>query len=224
VDQHETRFTGRLKRTFFDALIIIAAVIGVTFLLRRGGEAGAGKTMPAFPSPTNQTAQAATSPPQAIAGRVDDFRKAIAFKPIRSWDNKPRYGITLTVSPDPALNQPSARVVLFQPTTSPVVLEVQYTVPEDVVQMLFANDAIKDKTDGVTILVTTLGIAYNQSALLTLDPLRMAEHRKWLTYNLALPSGTREIDFTIIGTPPQYNVFGDTCVISLPQLRAARTK
>jgi hypothetical protein len=90
--------------------------------------------------------------------------------------------------------------------------------------MLSANDAIKDKADGVTILVTTLGRAYNQSALLKLDPLRMAEHRKWLTYNLALPSGTREIDFTIIGTPPQYNVMGDTCIISLPQLRVAPTK
>jgi hypothetical protein len=224
VDQHETRFTARLKRTVFDALIIIAAVIGVTFLLRRVGEVGAGKTMPPFPPPTNQTAQAATVRPHAIAGQVDDFRNAIALKPIRSWDNKSRYGIMLRVSPDTALNQPSARVVLSQSTTSPVMLEVQYAVPEDVIKMLSANDAIKDKADGVTILVTTLGRAYNQSALLKLDPLRMAEHRKWLTYNLALPSGTREIDFTIIGTPPQYNVLGDTCIISLPQLRVAPTK
>jgi hypothetical protein len=100
-----------------------------------------------------------------------------------------------------------------------MILEVQYTVTENMIQMLSANDTIKDRTDGVTVLVTTVGIAYNQSTLLKLDPLRIAEQRKWLTHNLALPPGTREVDFSIIGPPPDYNVLGDSCVISLPQLR-----
>jgi hypothetical protein len=214
-----------LKRSVLDALVIIAAVIGATFLLRKGGEAGARKaTLPRLPPSKDQILQAAPVRPQAILGRVDNFKEAIVPKPISSWDTKSRYGITLRVSPDPISNQPSARVLLLPPTTSPVVLEVQYTVPQDVVQMLSTNDAFEDRTDGVTVLVTTVGRAYNQSALLKLDPLRIPEQRKWLTYNLAVPSGTREIDFTIIGAPPHYNVFWATCVISLPQLRVAPNK
>jgi hypothetical protein len=157
-------------------------------------------------------------------GRVDNFKEPIIPELIRSWDTKPRYAITLSVSPDPQLNHPSARVLLIPPTESPVILEVQYTVAENTIQMLSANDAIKDRTDGVTVLITTVGIAYNQSTLLRLDPLRIAEQRKWLTHNLALPVGTREVDFSIIGPPPDYNVFGDSCVISLPQLRVAPTR
>jgi hypothetical protein len=225
VDQYQTRFTARLKSSVLDVLIIIAAVVGTTFLLRKGGEAGARRaTLPRLPPSKHQILQVAPVRPQAIAGRVDNFKEAIVPEPIRSWDTESRYGITLRVSPDPVLNQPSARVLLLQTTTSPVVLEVQYTVPEDLLQMLSANDTAKDRTDGVTVLVTTVGRAYNQSALLKLDPLRIPEQRKWLTYNLAVPSGTREIDFTIIGAPPHYNVFLATCVISLPQLRVAPTK
>jgi len=225
VDRYQTQFTARLKSSVLDVLIIIAAVIGVTFLLRKGGEAGAGKaTLPRLPPSKDQIVQATPVRPQAIAGRVDNFKEAVVPKAIRSWDTESRYGITLRVSPDPILNQPSARIVLLQTTISPLVLEVDYTVTEDVVQMLSANNALKDRTDGITILVTTVGIAYNQSALLKLDPLRIPEQRKWLTYNIAVPSGTREIHFTIIGTPPHYNVFGATCVISLPQLRVAPMK
>ena len=213
-----------MKRTIIDLLVIIAAVLGGTFLLKKGDDAGAGNTTPALPPSTHQITEPAPVYPPIILGRVDNFKDVIIPKPMRSWDTKPRDAITLTVSPDPKLNQPSARVLLVQPTTSPVILEVQYTVAENVIQMLLANDAIKDRTDGVTVLVTTVGIAYNQSTLLKLDPLRIHEQRKWLTHNLALPPGTTEIDFSIIGPPPDYNVFWDSCVVSLPQLRVASPK
>ena len=213
-----------LKRTIIDLLVIIAAIIGGTVLLKKGDEAGAGKAMPALPPSTHQITEPAPVRPQIILGRVDNFKDVITPKPIRSWDKKTRDAITLSVSPDPKLNQPSARVLLVQPTTSPVILEVQYTVAENVIQMLLANNASKDRTDGVTVLVTTVGIAYNQSTLLKLDPVRIPEQRKWLTHNLALPPGTTEIDFSIIGPPPDYNVFGDSCVVSLPQLSVASPK
>ena len=206
-----------MKKTIIDLVIILAALFGITLLLRKGDQAGAGKTTPASPPLT--TRQPTPIRPPTIAARVDNFREPIGLEAIRAWDAKPRYGIALNVSPDPKLNQPSARVVLLQPTTTPVILEVQYTTAESAIQMLSANDAIKSRTDGVTILITTVGIAYNQSSLLKLDPLRLAEQRKWLTHNLALPPGTTEVDFSIIGSPPDYNVFGDSCIISLPQLR-----
>jgi hypothetical protein len=210
-----------LKKTLIDLLVIVAALIGGTFLLKKGDEAGSGKAPLALPPSPNQITEPAPVRPQTIVGRLDNFKDPITPEPIRSWDKKTRYAITLSVSSDPKLNQPSARVLLLQPTASPVILEVQYTVAENMIQMLSANDAIKDRTDGVTVLVTTVGIAYNQSTFLKLDPLRIAEQRKWLTSNLALPPGTREVDFSIIGPPPDYNVFGDSCVISLPQLRVA---
>jgi len=190
-------------------------------LLRKGDEAGAGKASPAPLASRTRTAEPASVRPPTIAARIDNFREPIVLEPIHAWGAKTRYGIALRVSPDPKLNQPSARVLLVQPTTSPVVMEIQYTVAESAIQTLAANDASNDRRDGVTILVTTVGIAYNQSSLLKLDPLRLAEQRKWLTHNLALPSGTTEVDFSIIGSPPDYNVSGDSCVISLPQLRVA---
>jgi hypothetical protein len=208
-----------LKKNIIDLLIIIVAITGGTFLLRKADEAGAGKSISDLPPSRKQITEPAPVRPQAIVGRVDDFKDLITLEPVRSWDTKPRNAITLSVSPDPKLNHPSARVLLIPPTASAMILEVQYTVTENMIQTLSANDAIKDRTDGVTILVTTAGIAYNQSTLLKLDPLRIAEQRKWLTHNLALPPGTREVDFSIIGPPPDYNVLGDSCVISLPQLR-----
>lgn len=213
------KLTAGLKRNIVDLLVISAAVIGGTFLLRKADQAGAGKATPELPPSPHRITEAPAIRPRIIPGRMDNFKDAIVPKPIRSWDTKPRDGVTLRVSPDSASNQPSARVLLIPPTTAPVILEIQYTVDESVINMLSANDALKDRTDGVTVLVSTVGIAYNHFTLLKLDPLRMTEQRKWLTHNLALPVGTAEVDFSIIGPPPDYNVFQDSCVISLPQLR-----
>lgn len=221
LDRYETQLARRLKRTITDLLIIVVAVVGGTFLLKKGDKAGAGKVTPARPPSKHQITEPAPARPRFILGRVDNFKEAVIPKPIRSWDTKPRDAITLSVSADPKLNQPSARVLLLPRTTSAMILEVQYTIPENTIQALSADDTIKDRTDGVTILVTTVGIAYNQSTLLKLDPLRIPEQRKWMTCNLALPPGTTEVDFSIIGPPPDYNVFGDSCVIFLPQLRVA---
>jgi hypothetical protein len=220
----KANLTDGLKRTIVDLLIISAAVIGGTFLLKKADEAGAGKAMPALPPSTHQITEPDPVRPQIIVGRVDNFKEAIIPKTIRSWDTRPRDVITLRVSPDATLNHPSARVLMVLPTTAPLILEIQYTVDETTIKMLSANDDIKNRTDGVTILVSTVGIAYNHFTLLNLDPLRIAEQRKWLTHNLALPPGTREVDFSIIGPPPDYNVFGDSCVIYLPQLRIASPK
>src|SRR5207249_645671 len=79
------------------------------------------------PSPHRIT-EAPAIRPRIIPGRMDNFKDAIVPKPIRSWDTKPRDGVTLRVSPDSASNQPSARVLLIPPTTAPVILEIQYTV------------------------------------------------------------------------------------------------
>ena len=130
----------------------------------------------------------------------------------------------LRVSTDQKLNQPSARVVLIPPTSKPTVLEIQYTVAQNIVEALLADDVVGDKTDGVTVLVTTVGVGYNQSTLLRLDPIRAVAQRRWAIYNLALPLWTEEIHFSIIGPPPNYNVLEDSCIISLPQLRVAPAK
>ena len=209
-----------LKRTILDVLIIVAAVIGGAFFLKKGDEAGVGKVQRASAPATKQGADTSVRP-QAIWGRLDNFKEPIALEPIRSWATQLKSGFTLRVSPDTKLNQPSARVVLTQPTKTPLVLEIQYIMARDVVEMLISNEAIKDKFDGVTILITTIGIAYNQSTFLTLDPIGTVGEQQWNTYYLALPVGTGEIHFSIIGPPPNYNVFMDSCAISLPQLRVA---
>jgi hypothetical protein len=205
-------------------LVIIAAIAGVTFLLKKGGNAGATKLMHGAAPSTDKVVATAPIRPPVIAGRIDNFKEAIMLKPIRSWGAGLKYCISLAVSENPKLSQPSARVTLAQPTTTPVVLEIQYTVPQDMVERLSANRAIRDKTDGVTVLVSTIGAGYTQYTLLKLDPLRMADQRNWLVYNLALPPSTKEIDFSIIGPPPSYNVFWDNCAIYLPQLRIITAK
>ena len=104
-----------LKRTVIDALVVIAAVVGVTFLLKKGEEAGASRMMQIATSPGNSVAPAAPLRPQTIAGRIDNFKdEAIPLKPIRSWGADLKYAIMLGVSGNPKLNQPSARVVLAQ--------------------------------------------------------------------------------------------------------------
>jgi hypothetical protein len=173
---------------------------------------------------TNKVVESSPIRPRAIRGQIDNFKEAIMFEPIRSWGADLKYCIRLAASGNPTLRQPSARVTLYQPTATPVVLAIQYTVPQNVVETLSANAAIRDKTDGVTVLISTIGAGYTQSTLLKLDPLRIADQRKWLVYNLALPPSTKEIHFSIIGAPPDYNVFWDNCAICLPQLRAVPTK
>ena len=206
-----------MKRVLLDLAIIITAIVSWTLLLKKGEQAGASYV--AHPS-SEATERPAVSPvrPQVIWGRLDNFKESIPIQPMHSWGAEAGNAIRLTVATD-STNQPSARVTLAQPTTSPIVLEVQYTVPEEVVQVILANAAIKNKTDGVTVLMSTVGLAYQQSSFLTLDPVRNAAQRQWMTSYLALPTGTQEIDFSIIGPPPGYNVFMDSCAISLPQLR-----
>ena len=210
-----------MKRVLLDLAIIITAIVSWTLLLKKGEQAGASYV--AHPS-SEATERPAVSPvrPPAIWGRLDNFKESIPIQPMHSWGAEARNAIRLTVATNNT-NQPSARVSLARPTTSPIVLEVQYTVPEEVVQGILANDAIKEKTDGVTILISTVGLSYKQSSLLTLDPVRNAAQRQWMTSYLALPVGTEEIHFSIIGPPPDYNVFMDSCAISLPQLRLAPT-
>jgi hypothetical protein len=208
-----------LKRTIVDVLVIVAAIAGVTLLLKKGGNAGASKVMQVVAPSTNKVVDTAPIRPQAIPGQIDNFKEPIALQPMRSWGAALKYCIELAVSADPKLSQPSARITLLPPTTSAVALEIQYTVTENMVKSLSANAAIRDKTDGVTVLVSTVGAGYTQSTLLKLDPLRIPDQRKWLVYNLALPPATTEIHFSIIAPPPEYNVFLDSCAICLPQLR-----
>ena len=221
LNRYETPFL--LKRTILDVLIIVAAVLGGTFLLKKGEEAGASKVIQPFAALT-KPADAIPIHPPAIRGRVDNFKEPIVLQPVRSWGEGPKNGFILRVSTDVKLNQPSARVLLIPPAAIPTVLEIQYTVVQDSVEMLLADHAVRDKTDGVIILVTTVGTGYNQSTFLTLDPIRRAEQRAWRTYNLALPPGTEEIHFSIIGPPPDYNVLEDSCAICLPQIRVPPTK
>jgi hypothetical protein len=193
-------------------------VAGVIFSLKKGGDAGQPRTTQQIAPPVTKVNEESIYP-RAIAGRLDNFKEAIGLTPVQSWGEKTKYGIALGVSTNQGLNQSSARLVLARPTTSPVVLQVQYAVTEDLVKAISADVATRAKYDGVTILLTTVGVAYNQSTLLTLDPVSIVDQRKWLTCNLALPTGTREIHFSIIGPPPNYNVFEDSCIICLPQLR-----
>jgi hypothetical protein len=158
-----------------------------------------------------------------IEGQIDNFNESITLKPIRSW-GAVKWGFMLAVSEDPKLDQPRARVVFAYQTAAPILLEIQYAVPQNMFETIEADPAAKNKFDGVAVQVTTEGAAYNTSALLKLDPQRRADDRKWLFYNLALPPATKEIQFTIIGIPPRYNVFLATRAISLPQLRVTPAK
>jgi hypothetical protein len=213
-----------MKSIIMNALVIIAAATGVIFLLKTGGDAGVRKVKQVGAPSGIEAADAAAIRPQTIQGQIDNFKEAIALKPIRSWGTDLKYGIMLAVTANPKLNQPCARVVLAHQTAAPIVLEIQYTVAKNMFQMIEANPAAKNKFDGVAVQVSTEGAGYNSSALLKLDPQRVADHRKWLSYNLTLPPATKEIRFCITGVPPRYNVFWDNCVISLPQLRMTPTK
>ena len=191
-------------------------------LLKRSDDAGAHRSARAIAPPAKNRNEELIYP-RAILGRIDNFKEPIALIPLQSWGEKNKDGIALGVSTNPETNQPSARCILA-PTTSPVVLQIQYAVAESAVKAISDDVVRRSKYDGVTVLVTTIGVAYNQSTLLTLDPVNLISQRKWLSYNFALPTGTREIHFSIIAPPPNYNVFDDSCMICLPQLRISTAK
>ena len=207
-----------LKRTIVDLLIIIVAVAGVTLLLKRGDAAGR-LTLPRVTMPAGTERNQESTFPRTIWGRLDNFKEPIRVEPLHSWGNQPRNGFKLRASDDTAVNRPSARLILIHPVMRATVLEIQYAMPQDIVEMIMANDSIRDKTDGVTVLISAVGVANNRCTFLVLDPVRSESQRQWMTHYLALPAGTIEVDFSIIGPPPAYNIFWDNCAISLPQVR-----
>ena len=213
-----------MKAIIINALIILAAFAGVTFLLKKGGEAGASKVKQVTAPVGRGIVDATPIHPLVIEGQFDNFAEPIALKPIRSWGADPKHGFMLAVSANPKLNQPSARVVFAYPTVAPTVLDIEYTVPQNLFEIIEADPAARDRFDGVAVQATTQGAAYNSSALLKLDPKRRPDQRKWLSCNLILPPATKEVHFWIVGLPPDYNVFWANCVISLPQLRVTSTK
>jgi hypothetical protein len=208
-----------VKRIVISALIIMAASAGVILLLKKGGEAGASKVKQVTAPVGRVVVDATPIHPLVIEGQIDNFAEPIALKPIRAWGAEPKSGFMLAVSTNPKWNQPRARVVFAYPTAAPTVLDIEYTVPQNLFETIEADPAVRDRFDGVAVQATTQGAAYNTSALLKLDPKRRPDHRKWLSYNLILPPATKEVQFWIVGIPPDYNVFWATCAISLPQLR-----
>jgi hypothetical protein len=213
-----------VKRIVIDLVIIMAAAAGVVLLLKKGGEAGVSKVKQVTPPVVTGVVDAVPIHPLVIEGQIDNFAEPIALKPIRSWGAYAKQGFVLSVSETPKLNQPRARVALVYPTAAPTVLDIEYTVPQNLFDIIEANPVAKNRFDGVAVQVATQGGTYNASALLTLDPQRRTEDRKWLSYNLILPPATKEIDFWIAETPPRYNVFWATCAIFLPQLRLTPPK
>ena len=210
-----------VRSIIVSSLIILAACAGVILLLEKGGKAGASRVRQVS-GPVKTTA--ATAPPikpQTIQGQIDDFNQAITLGPITTWDQPTKYGFMLAVSGNPKLNPPHARVTLTHPTAAPVVLEIQYTVPQNIVEMIRDHTEAASKFHGVTIQVATQGSGSNSCALLELDPLRNTDHRRWLSYLLTLPTETSEILFWITSLPPYYDVSWANCCISLPQLRVA---
>ncbi len=213
-----------MKRIVVDLIIILAAAAGIVLLLKKGGEAGASKVKQVTAPVATAVIDAVPIHPLVIEGQINNFVEEIALQPLRFWGAELKYGFVLSVSENPKLNHPRARVALAYPTAAPTVLSIEYAVPQNLFEIIEADPVAKNKFDGVAVQVTTQGATYNTSALLTLDPERRTEDRKWLSYKLVLPSATRKIDFWIAGTPPRYNVFQATCAIVLPQLRPTPAK
>jgi hypothetical protein len=208
-----------MKSIIVNAFIVLAAAAGVIFLLKKGGEAGASKVEQISAPIGRSAADAEPIRPQTIEGRIDDFNQPVTLQQIRSWGSDIKYGFRLAVSGNPKWNRPQARVTFAYPTPAPIVLEIDYTIEQNLLEMIEADLAAKNRFDGVAVQVTTAGGAYNSSVLLKLDPLQRADDRKWLSYNLTVPTATKEIHFWIAGIPPNYSVFWANCAISLPQLR-----
>lgn len=210
-----------MKSIITNVIIILAAAAGLTFLLQKGGEAGASKVKQLGAPPEIHLVDATPIRPLTVEGRLYDDKKPIALKPFREWGSGLKYGFMLVVSGNPKLNQPSARVVFAYPTAAPIILEIQYTVAENALNMIEANPAAKKRFDGVAVQVSSEGGSYKNTTLLKVEPER-PDHRKWLSFDLPLPTATTQIDFWIAGIPPDYQVFADSCIISLPQLRTPR--
>ena len=197
----------------------------MTFLLKKGEEAGASKVHSVTQQAEVRPVENIPLRPQSISARVENFQdEGITLTPIRSWGADVKRCIVLSASAKRALSQPGARITLARPTTAPVVLEIQYTIAQAIVELLQGNSALRDKTDGVTLLVSTVGAGFSESSLLKLDPVRNAGECKWLSYPMILPRATKEVHFSIIGPPPAYNVFWDSCALFLPQLRVIPSK
>jgi len=218
--EYQSKNTNILvKRTLIDLVLITAAGVGVVLLLKKGGETGARKVKEVAPPVAMRVVDAVPVHPLVIEGQIDNFVETIALQPMRFWGAELKHGFLLSAAANPKLNQPRARVELRYPTAAPTVLDIEYTFPQNLFDLIEANPDAKNNFEGVAVQVTTQGATYNTSALLTHDPQRRPDERKWLSHNLVLPPATRQIDFWIAGTPPRYNVFGATCAIVLPQLR-----
>jgi len=211
--------TRAIKSLAIQSLWIVGAGVVVIFLLRAGGEAGARKVRQTTGPITVTTADLDPVRPQIIEAEIDNFHGPIAARQFRSWGHDPKRGFMLAVSANPNVNQPRMRVKLQQNISAPIIVNIQYTIPEDIIKSIAANAVASHRFDGVVVLVTTEGGVCKNSSILRLDPQRRAEDRKWLSQDLILPTGTREIQFAIIATPPQYSVYWASCAISLPQLR-----
>jgi hypothetical protein len=197
----------------------MAAAAGVILLLKKGGEVGVSKVKQVTAPASRQVVDSTPVHPLVFEGQIDNFAEPIALKPIRSWGAYPKQGFVLSVSANTKLNQPRVRAAFAYPTAAPTVFDIEYTVPENLIQIIEASSAARDRFNGVAVQITTQGGAYNTSALLKLDPKRDPDHRKWCSCNLTLPPATKEVYFEIVGVPPDYNVFWASCAISLPQLR-----
>lgn len=208
-----------MKSIITNALVILVAAAGLIFLLKHGGDAGASGIKQITAPVRSSAATAAPVRLQTIQGQVDNFNEAIALQPIQSWAANVKYGFLLALSDDSTLNQSHARVTFAHPPAAPIVLEIQYTVPQNIFDMIQANAETKSQFNGVAVEVATNGSNNTNSVLLNLDPLRRAEDRKWLSYNFIVPTGTKDVRFWIARLPPDYKAFRDSCAISLPQLR-----
>jgi hypothetical protein len=208
-----------VKSVIINVLIMMAAAVAVVLLLKKGGEAGARNVKQVTAPVRREVVDASPIHPLVIEGQIDNFAEPAALKLIRSWGADPKLGFMLGVSPNLKWNQPRARVVLAYPTAAPTVLDIEYTVPQNVFEMIEANPVARDRLNNVAVLVTSQGAAYNTSVLLELDPKRRPDQRKWLVATLILPPATKEVQFWIVGIPPDYNVSAATCAISLAQLR-----
>jgi len=206
-----------MKGIILNALIILAASAAIVLLLKKGGDAGVSK-IKEVTAPANKVAGAPIRPP-AIDGQVDNFNGTLTLEPLQSWGAKAKYGFLLATCGDSKLNQPHARVTFAYPTAAATVLEIQYTVPQNVFEMMAANAEAINDSSSMAVQVTAEGSDNTSCALLELDPLRRPEDRKWLSRNLIVPLGTKAVQFRIAGLPPRYNVSRFSCAIFLPQLR-----
>src|SRR4029453_5826124 len=127
------------KSLVINGLSIIAAAGGVILLLKKGGEAGISAVKQVRAPVRTTVATARPVRPQAIEAQIDNFNVPFMLQPIHSWGVNVQSGFILSVSPNPNVNQPSVRLILVQPPEAPIILEIEYTVAENMVAMMEAN-------------------------------------------------------------------------------------